>query len=280
MIKFVKSVGELKKEISEINSNVEIESLLNIDLPFFENQEDFAVISIHSYNNSFPKNLIFITKDNLIIHAPEENFKIEKKFQKIMKKKYGESTVYLFVLLKLIMKNYSQEFFRIRSIMDNLDLDPVLDSIEEVGRDLRKLTDRIEGLMQVIIELKEEEITSFNVPLIDFDYDLLNAESRYWLERCRSHVYRIASLRTKSEMRSNRELNDTMKKLTVIMTFLTIVSIVVNVPGTIGAIFGIPALSDAYFNSHTNLLIITLIITTLLSVVLGYAYWRYLGLKR
>jgi len=64
------------------------------------------------------------------------------------------------------------------------------------------------------------------------------------------------------------------------MTFLTIVSIVVNVPGTIGAIFGIPALSDAYFNSHTSLLIITLIITTLLSVILGFIYWRYLNLKR
>jgi len=280
MIKFVKDIEELKKEISEINNSIDIGSLLNIDLPFFETQEDFTVISIHSYNKNFPNNLIFISKENVIIYALEENFKIEKKFLKILKKKYGESTVYIFLLLKLIMKNYSQEFFCIRSVMDNLDLDPVLDSIEEIGRDLRKLTDRIEGLIQVIIELKEEEITSFNVPLIDFDYDLLNAESRYWLERCRSHVYRIASLRTKSEMRSNRELNDTMKKLTVIMTFLTIVSIVVNVPGTIGAIFGIPALSDAYFNSHTNLLIITLIITTLLSVVLGYAYWRYLGLKR
>jgi len=280
MIKFVKDIEELKKEISEINNSIDIGSLLNIDLPFFETQEDFTVISIHSYNKNFPNNLIFISKENVIIYALEENFKIEKKFLKILKKKYGESTVYIFLLLKLIMKNYSQEFFCIRSVMDNLDLDPVLDSIEEIGRDLRKLTDRIEGLIQVIIELKEEEITSFNVPLIDFDYDLLNAESRYWLERCRSHVYRIASLRTKSEMRSNRELNDTMKKLTVIMTFLTIVSIVVNVPGTIGAIFGIPALSDAYFNSHTNLLIITLIITTLLSVVLGYVYWRYLGLKR
>ena len=80
-------------------------------------------------------------------------------------------------------------------------------------------------------------------------------------------------------MKSNRELNDTMKKLTVIMTFLTIVSIVVNVPGTIGAIFGIPALSNAYFDSHTPTLIITLVLTTILSILLGYMYWKYLKLK-
>ncbi|OGZ70765.1 MAG: hypothetical protein A2904_02570 [Candidatus Staskawiczbacteria bacterium RIFCSPLOWO2_01_FULL_33_9] len=70
-----------------------------------------------------------------------------------------------------------------------------------------------------------------------------------------------------------------MKKLTVIMTFLTIASIVVNVPGTVGAIFGIPALSNAYFESHTIMLIITLVITTVLSILLGYLYWKSLKLK-
>jgi hypothetical protein len=70
-----------------------------------------------------------------------------------------------------------------------------------------------------------------------------------------------------------------MKKLTMIMTFLTIASIVVNVPGTIGAIFGIPALSNAYFENHTTFLLITLISTTTLSIVLGWSYWKYLGLK-
>ena len=64
------------------------------------------------------------------------------------------------------------------------------------------------------------------------------------------------------------------------MTFLTIVSIVVNVPGTVGAIFGIPALSDAYFNFHTQGLIITLILTTILSMLLGYLYWRSLKLTK
>jgi Mg2+ and Co2+ transporter CorA len=80
-------------------------------------------------------------------------------------------------------------------------------------------------------------------------------------------------------MQSNKELNATMGRLTVIMTFLTIVSIVVSVPGTVGAIFGIPALSDAYFRPHTLLLVLVLIMTTLLSIVLGFAYWKSLNLR-
>ena len=163
--------------------------------------------------------------------------------------------------------------------MNDLDLDPHLDLIEDTGRQLRKLTDRMEGLFQIIIELKEEEINCFNPLLINFEYDVLSTEARYWLERFRSHIYRISSLRTKSEMRSTKELNDTMKKLTVITTFLTITSIVVNVPGTIGAIFGIPALSNAYFESHVTMLVATLVTTTVLTVLFGLMYWKHLGLK-
>ena len=162
--------------------------------------------------------------------------------------------------------------------MNTLEFDPILDSIEDTGRHLRKLTDRMEALFQIIIELKEDDIKCFDLSLVNFEYELFSTEARYWLERCRSHNYRIASLRTKSEMKSNRELNDTMKKLTVIMTFLTIASIVVNVPGTVGAIFGIPALSNAYFESHTTLLIFTLILTTCFSILLGFLYWKSLHL--
>jgi Mg2+ and Co2+ transporter CorA len=92
-------------------------------------------------------------------------------------------------------------------------------------------------------------------------------------------MYRIASLRTKAEMKSSSDLNSTMKRLTVIMTFLTIVSIVVSVPGTIGAILGIPALSNAYFENYTTTLVWVLIGLTLLSILLGYLYWKSLKMN-
>ncbi len=280
MRKFIENLPELKKEISDLGIDVEINEILKIDLPFIDSQSNFTIINIPSYNNEYGGNLIFVKNEKILILSSFNLNKIEKKLEKVMAKKHGESTVSIFLLLKSILKNYSQEFSKIRDTMNSLDLDPSLDSIEETGRQLRKLTDRTEALLQIIIELKEEEIDCFNTSLINFEYELLSTEARYWLERCRSHNYRIASLRTKSEMRSNRELNDTMKKLTVITTFLAIVSIVVNVPGTVGAIFGIPALSDAYFKSHTFLLIATLILTTVLSILLGYVYWKSLHLKQ
>ena len=279
MIKLAENLEELKKELTEINKEAEIDKILGIDLPFMESQSDFTVMNIPSYGGENQSNFVFISDNKVLLYTPFNGKKHDKKLEKLLTRKKGESTISIFVLLRSILKNYSHEFIRIRDVMNTLESDPMLDSIEKTGSQLRKLTDRIEGLFQIVIELKEEDIKCFNVSLIDFEYEIFTTETRYWLERCRSHIYRIASLRTKSEMRSNRELNDTMKKLSVIMTFLTIASIVVNVPGTVGAIFGIPALSNAYFESHTIMLIITLVITTVLSILLGYLYWKSLKLK-
>ncbi|MFH1585371.1 MAG: hypothetical protein ABIB79_01220 [archaeon] len=279
MVEFVHDLDRIKKEIKDLNIEFEIDNILKLELPFIDSHETFTIINIPSYGKGSHESLIFVADKKIFVYSSLTLAKLEKRFEKLMQKKHGESTVYIFLMLKSILKNYSSEFIRIRDIMNNLDLEPILDSIEEAGRNLRKLTDRIECLFQIVIELKEHEVGCFNPKLMDFDYELFTTETRYWLERCRSHVYRISSLRTKSEMRSNKELNDTMKKLTVIMTFLTIANIVVNVPGTIGAIFGIPALSNAYFESHTTFLIITLVSTTLLSILLGYLYWKSLNLR-
>ena len=279
MIRFFDNFEKFKKEVLELGCNIEINKISDLDFPFFESQDKFALVYIPEYNVAQPKNFILMSKEYTFAYTSKELDNYGRNFKQIIKKPYGESTLITFLLLKNVLKNYSGEFEKIRSEMNRLDLNPILERIENAGRALRRLTDRIEELFQLMIVLKEREIKQFNTKLISFDYEILNAETRYWLDRCRSHVYRIASLRTKSEMKSNKELNETMKRLTVIITFLTIVSIVVNVPGTIGAIFGIPALSDFYFRGNAVFLVLTLILATLLSIVLGYLYWKSLKLQ-
>ena len=271
-------VEEFANEIKKTRSEIELDKIISLDFPFLTNEHNSTFISIPSYGE-LKRNLIYSSKKVFVLSiARIAGF--ENNFKQTIKKKYGKSTIAILIVLKAILRNYTHEFERIREVMNRLEVDPRIEIIEEKGRELRKLTDRMEGLLQMILELKEREIKAFDTALIPFEYELLNTEARYLLERCRSHMYRISSLRTKSEMQSNRELNDTMKKLTVIMTFLSIVGIVVNVPGTVGAIFGIPALSNAYFESHTLGLVITLLLTTTISVLLGYIYWRSLRLRR
>ena len=275
MIKFFNDFEAFQKEVQRHNIDVDLKSLLKLDVTFFEKYEKFILISIKDYAEN-PNNILILSKNYTLIYTTKNYNNYEKVYRIPLKKPYGESTVITLLTLRQILKNYTSIFEKIRSDMDILDRTLNPETIEETGRSLRKLTDRVEELVQLIIMLKERDIKEFNTVIIAFDYDMLNAESRYWLERCRSHVYRISSLRTKSEIRNTRELNQTISKLTVIMAFLSIVAIVVSVPGTIGAIFGIPALSNKYFEGNPQLLLWSLIVSTTLSIVLGYMYWKSL----
>jgi len=279
MIEVFGTIDGLKKALASKKIERDVDSLLKLDLPFYDYADRLSVLYFPIYSDNGRRCLIFITKKDVFAHSSVELNNYEKKYKSLLKKPRSESTLITFLILKTVLKNYSEQFQKIRDRMNELEMRPVLDRIEDSGRALRRLTDKMESLVELIIVLKQSEIKQFNVDIMAFDYDVLSTEARYWLERCRSHIYRIASLRTKSEMQSNKELNETMKKLTVIMTFLTIVSIVVNVPGSVGAILGIPALSDAYFGEHVQGLVLTLILTTLLSVILGYWYWRSLRLR-
>lgn len=279
-MKFFSDSDKFSKAVGKFISEQEIKPIFSLDFPFLEKQKKFTLLSIPDYNSHLKRSVLLLTKKEIYMCADAVPVVDKKKYGAILNKPYGESTIVSLVVLKSVLNNYLAEFTRLRGIMDTLDLQLDLEKIEETGRGLRKLTDRCEELVRLIISLKEKEINEIDTSLISFDYELLNTETRYLLERCRSHVYRISSLRTKSEMQSNRELNDTMHRLTIIVTFLTIVSIVVSVPGTIGAIFGIPALSDAYFRGHAPVLVLSLLVLTMASVVLGFWYWKSLNLKK
>lgn len=275
MIKFFDDFERFQKEVQRHSIDVDLKSLLKLDVTFFEKYEKFILISIKDYSDN-PNSILILSKNYTLIYTTKTYNNYEKIYRASLRKPYGESTVVTLLTLRQVLKNYTAIFEKIRGDMDILDRTLNPEAIEETGRSLRKLTDRVEDLVQLVILLKEREIKEFDTKIIAFDYDMLNAESRYWLERCRSHVYRISSLRTKSEIRNTRELNQTISKLTVIMAFLSIVAIVVSVPGTIGAIFGIPALSNKYFEGNPMLLLWSLITSTTLAIVLGYMYWKSL----
>jgi hypothetical protein len=278
MIIFCDTLEKFKEEIEKLKIVIDVEGIAKLSFPYLENSDKYTILSMPSYDVNSPQNILYLSKKIVVVYSKLAFNHYEKKLKSVPKGQYVESTIITFILLKMVLRSYVHKFEDLRTTMNALDLNPILDSIENSGRALRALTDRLEEMVNIMITFKEKELEEFSTELISSDYELFSSETRYLLERSRSHIYRIASLRTKSEILSNRQLNMTMKRLIAITTFLAIVSIVVSVPGTIGAIFGIPALSDAYFTGHTTLLTLVLIASTLLSIVLGYAYWKSLRL--
>lgn len=280
MLSITKSIDEFLAKTKRFGLNQRLTEMAKLEFPFLEHYKQCTLMSIPTFIPALQPNLILASKKGTFVCSPESFDEHKSLIASYKKKKFGQSTIIIFLLLKKILKHYNHEFEKIRARMNTLDLTPNVDDIEHAGKMLRSLTDRFEELVRFMIILKEKEMKEFDTSLLPTEYDLLAAEVRYGLERCRSHVYRIASLRTKSEIESNKQLNKTMRRLTVITTFLAIIGIVVSVPGTIGAIFGIPALSDAYFKPHPTLLVTSLILATLISILFGLIYWRWLRMTK
>lgn len=279
MYKIFTDFNEFSKELQEAGLKIDIEELTILNHNFLQTYNHFTILSVVDYDKE-PSNIIVLSpKDTFLYTKKIVDKQRLKQFNNILGKKHGDSTVMTFLVLQAVLNNYKSEFEEIRNHLIQLERTLEINKIEEEGIRLRKLIDRLEDFVDIVIKLEERDLAEFDSKLIKYDYNILTAESKYWLERCRSNMYRIASLRTKCDIKSNSELNERITKLTVIMTFLTITSIVIAIPGTIGAIFGIPALSNAYFEGHNSLLVITLIIATLLSILFGYLYWKGLKLK-
>lgn len=273
------TIEEFKNKLKELGFEQDIDELLRLDLIFFEQYDKFVLINIKDYDEE-PNNFLLLSKENtVILTSTQLNGKQLTLYKNIIKKDYGESTALTLLVLKQILRNYALEFEKIRVEIQDVENKLNFNSVEKVGRKLRKLTDRFEEILDLIIKLGERHIKEFDINLVKYDYDVLTAEARYRMERSRSHIYHVSSLRSKVDIQSTAELNKTITRLTIIMTFLTILSIVVSVPGTIGAVFGIPALSDLYFKPHPNLLVYTLIISTIITIIFGWLYWKRLKLK-
>ncbi|MBI2673185.1 hypothetical protein HYX19_02910 [Candidatus Woesearchaeota archaeon] len=279
MYKIFTNFNDFNREVKDSGLKINLKELTLLDYNFLQTYDVFTIINIRDYDKE-PNNLIVLSPKKALVYVGKDVINGNlRQFSNILNKKHGESTAITFLILEAVLTNYTSEFESIRKELTELEQNLNIDRIENEGRRLRKLIDRIEDFVDILIKLEERKLAEFDSKLINYDYNILTTEAKYWLERCRSNMYRIASLRTKCDIKSNSELNARITKLTIIMTFLTIVSIVVTIPGTVGAIFGIPALSDAYFKGHNRFLLESLVISTLLSVVLGYVYWKKLNLK-
>ncbi len=279
MYKIFTNFNDFNREVKDSGLKINLKELTLLDYNFLQTYDEFTIINIRDYDKE-PNNLIVLSLKKVLVYVGKDVINGNlRQFSNVLNKKHGESTAITFLILDAVLTNYTAEFENIRKNLIELEQNLDIDRIEEDGRRLRRLIDRLEDFVDIIIKLEERKLAEFDSKLISYDYNILTSEAKYWLERCRSNMYRITSLRTKCDVKSNSELSERITKLTVIMTFLMIASIVVAIPGTIGAIFGIPALSNAYFEGRNRFLIESLVLSVLLPIILGYLYWKKLNLK-
>ena len=165
MIRIFHDIGEFKDEIKKEGVERDIDSVLKLELPFFEKQEKFVMIFLPTYELDSQKIMMMIFRKNVFIFSKNNFDNYEKKYRAPLKTKNGESTTMIFLGLKYALKNYSEQFQKIWDAMNELEVNPIIDKIEESGRILRRLTDRLENLVEMILVIKESEIKEFDAEM-------------------------------------------------------------------------------------------------------------------
>lgn len=223
--------------------NVDLRTLLTLHVAFYEQYEDYVIITAKGYdeNPEAATSILVLSKDNSLVYTKypfgENDYKL---FRHTMQKEYGESTVLTLLTLKYTLSSYQKRFDGINKYIDEFDeaKNPDVEGLEQTSKHLRRLTDRVEDLIDLTIWLEDRKIRQMNTSYVSYDYDVLSAKAKYLLDRCHNHRQEIQNIRNDLEVKNTRELNKRIEYLSDVVKRLTAITILLMIPNIVAGHFG------------------------------------------
>ncbi len=238
MLKTFSDFDAFDAEAKKMGVAENLRHLLALDLTFFEKYPNYSVINLRDYGDE-PNNLLVLSRDESILYSSKKFSDNDYvMFKHTLEKKYGESTVLAYLVLRDVLKNYSEQFEKLNAEIDALETSLDAVRIEETGRNLRKLMDKVEDFVDVLIKLEDRQVREVNTAYVGYDYDVLTAKSKHLLDRCRSHMGQIVGLRNEVEVRATKELNLRIASLSDVMKKLTAITVILMLPTIIASHYG------------------------------------------
>jgi len=238
MLKTFFDFGSFESEAKKIGVAEDLRSLLTLDFTFFEKYPNYAIINVKDYGDE-PNNLLVLSEAESILYSPKKlSDKDYALFRHPLEKRYGESTVLAYLVMREALKSYSERFEKLNTEIDELEVALDAARIDAAGKALRKLTDKVEDFLDVMLKLEDRQVPEVNTTFVQYDYDVLTAKSRHLLDRCRSHIGQITELRNDIEVRATKELNLKIADLTNIMKKLTSITVILMIPSIITSHYG------------------------------------------
>ncbi|OIO24817.1 hypothetical protein AUJ14_05510 [Candidatus Micrarchaeota archaeon CG1_02_55_22] len=222
--------------------SVDLKALLALQLTFYEQYEDHVIISMKGYDEGPDNcnNVLIMFKDNTLVYTKYQfNDNDYKLFKHTMQKEYGESTVATLLTFKYTLATYQRQFDSINKFIDDFnDANPDVDALESKAKHLRRLINRVEDLLDVMIWLEDRKIRQVNTSYVSYDYDVLTAKVRYLIDRSQNHRQEIQNIRNDLEVRSTRDVNKRLESLNVAVKRLTAITIILMIPNVVAGHFG------------------------------------------
>ncbi|MBI3587951.1 hypothetical protein HY995_00895 [Candidatus Micrarchaeota archaeon] len=238
MIRNFTEFAEFEKAVKGFGVEVDLKSLTELDFNFFDKYGRYVIINLRDFSEN-PNNLMVLSEGDSFLYSSkridESQFRL---FRHTMKKKFGESTVLTYLVFKSVLSSYSNAFERINAEIDEEDerLNP--HQVERLGRRLRKLGDKVEDIVDLMIKLEDRDIREVNTAFISYDYDVMLAKLRHLLDRIKSHSQQIVGLRNEIEIRNTYELNKRIENLSDVVKKLTAITIIFMIPTIVAGHFG------------------------------------------
>lgn len=238
MISLFNNFEEFRDKARALGVISDLNQLLSLEAPFLKSYDQCVIVSVKDF---YPKvnNLLILTKETNLYYSEkqlqEKNLAL---YEYTVKKPFGESTALALIVMNEILENYSQAFEKINVDIDSFSSVKDLPQMEKTNNDLRKLTDRIEDFVNILIELEDRKIREVRTNYVNYDYDVLLAKARHLLDRSRNHVSQMRDVRNEMELKNATELNKRIENLTNIMKKLTALTLILMIPNIVTSYFG------------------------------------------
>ncbi len=275
MILRYESFSEFVKESKSLGITSDLFSLRSLDILFYEIYDEYMIISLPFKKEIENIILILSQKKNLVY--PEISKKTSSlKIGKIKKRKYLESTLLAYEVLSITLSKYTTYYDELRKRMIAYEHDKLMsdNAILEAEKDIIKLNDIAEDFLQMLLEIEEKETKFVDTEIMEYEFDILVAKTRYLCDRLRRLKGDVDMLLSRKELIENKKMTFVMERLTRVMTVFTLVSIVISIPNTIATFYGVQPLSKGMGAEEIWVLIL---LSAIISTIL--AYWYYLNIK-
>jgi len=243
MIKTFANFEDFKKNARQLGLEVDLSELFSIEIAFLETYGQFVLVSIKDYakessgggggNLILGDNILVLSEKDSFLYSRNKAFGEEdyKLFKHTLQKQYGEPTVLTFLALREVLNSYLNAFNAMDQKIDDLERKYDAEDAEQTTVRLRRLTNKVEDLANLLIILEERKIKQVYTGLIAYDYDLLKSRAQHLLDRCRNHLGQLRDIQTEAETKQSRQsmthlqtLSTSIKRITalVVVVFVTL----------------------------------------------------------
>ncbi len=238
MIRTFFDFNEFRNAATELGLEMDLQALTNLDVLFFESYKNFLILNVRDYGEN-PNNLLILGQEDSLLYSQKQfTAKDYKLFRLSMREPFGESSVITFLTLRDVMNSYSIRFEQLHAELDMVERTLDVDKLDDLGKAFRKLQDRLEDFVDLLIKLRDRKVPQVNTKYVSYDYNVLASKAQHILDRSKNQISRIAGLRNEIEVKETRALNKRIEYLSEIVKRLTAITIILMIPTIVAGHFG------------------------------------------